>query len=151
VADNESRSVWRDGSLGRRAGYNAAIIINVVILYAAHHLLEWGVPFLTPSFNDVLWALTLSIGATIIANALFIVYDRTWFRHLAQLVLDGLALVSVYTLYRVFPFDFSSAGLTTAVNLALLFTLFGVTVALLVQIVRMLTDGNWWQEAGSAA
>jgi hypothetical protein len=139
------------GTEARRGGYMAAMIVNAIVLYAAHHVLEWGVPFITASFDDVLWALNLSIGATIIANALFIAYDAAWFRHLAQIVLDGLALLSVYTLYSVFPFDFESAWLSDIVNIVLLLTMLAVAIALVVQVVRALTDPGWWQEAERVA
>jgi hypothetical protein len=137
----------RNDSAGRRGGFIAALAVNSVILYAAHHLLEWGIPFITPSFRDVLWALNLSIGATIVANAFFIVYDAAWFRHVAQLGLDGLALLSAYTLYRVFPFDFEAVWMSDVLAVALLLTMVGIGIALVVQVVRMLTDVSWWQEA----
>ena len=120
----------------RRGGYIAALVVNAVVLYAAHHLVAWGVPFITPSFNDVLWAIDLSIGATIAANACFIVYDATWFRHLTQIGLDALALLSVYMLYRVFPFDFEAAWLSDLVSIALVFAMLGVSIALMVDLVR---------------
>jgi len=68
----------------RRGCYATALVVNAVLLYSAHRLLEWGVPFLTPSFNDVLWALDLSLGATVLANAAFIAYDSAWFRHVSD-------------------------------------------------------------------
>jgi len=144
---NQTQAVRGDnGTEACRRGYVAALVVNAVLLYAAHHLLEWGVPFITPAFDDALWAVTLSLGATLVANALFIAYDAVWFRHVAQVALDGLALLSVYTLYHVFPFAFDAAWLNDCVSIALLFTMIAIATSLTVQVVRALFDLNWWQE-----
>ena len=48
-------------------------------------LLNWEVPFLTGDWVEVMPAFTLSIGATIIANIVFLGYDARYFRHLVQI------------------------------------------------------------------
>jgi hypothetical protein len=131
----------------RRFGYLVAMIVNAVVLTIAHTVLDWGIPFLTPSFRDVLWAIDLSVGATIIANALFIVYDSAWFRHASQIVLDALALVTVYTLYRVFPFDFGMEWANTFAAVSMLLVMIAVGIALVVQTVQAMTDPRWWRDA----
>jgi len=93
-----------------RPGYIAAIIVNVVLLYVAHHLLEWHVPFVTQEFTVALWAVDLSLIATIVGNAMLLGYDARWFKRLVQIALNVVAVAMVATLYGIFPFDFGYSG-----------------------------------------
>jgi hypothetical protein len=127
---------WRERS--RRAGYVIAIIVNALLLYIAHHLLAWGVPFVTPGFGDVLWAVDLSMTTTIVTNAVHLAYDAPWFRDLTQLGLSGLAFVVAALLYAVFPFDFGAATWSDLGHLALLLVMLALVVAMIVQTVVLL-------------
>jgi hypothetical protein len=120
---------------GRRAGYVGSIVVNVIWYYIAHNLLRWGVPFLTPAFANVLWAIDLSIGATILANALFLAYDERWFRRLLQIFLTGLAFVVTATLYGVFPFDFGDPMWNSLASFCLFAVMIATVLATLVQLV----------------
>jgi hypothetical protein len=125
----------------RHGGYTVELVVNAILLYAAHHLLPWGVPFLTPAFADVLWAIDLSLGAAIIANALFMAYDPAWFRQLSQAGLDFFSLVSTYTLYRVFPFDFELAWWNDVAAGVLVVAMVATTIGFIVHVVRATSDG----------
>jgi hypothetical protein len=128
-------------SASAQAGYAVSIVVNAILLYIVHHVTTWGVPFLTPAFEDVLWAIDLSLGATIVANAFFMAYDRGWFRHLSEMVLDALALLSTYTLYRVFPFQFDDAWWYQVAGVALLAVMLAVSIALIVNALKAVADG----------
>ena len=104
----------------RQVGYIVAIIVNAVILTIAHNLTSWGLPFVTSAFPETLWAINLSLSATIIANACFLVYDAPWFRDLAQIVLNIFAVVVALVTYRVFPFDFGDARANDLARLGVL-------------------------------
>jgi hypothetical protein len=142
--------VWTEGAIGgnpgprgargRRAGYVAAIVVNAVLLYVAHHLLAWQVPFVAPSFGDVLWAIDLSFTSTIVANAVCLAYDARWFRNLTQLGLSGLAFVVAAVLYGIFPFDFGTATWNELAHLGLLLVMGALIIAMLVQTVVILTN-----------
>jgi hypothetical protein len=125
----------------RATGYGISIVVNVILLYVVHHLLAWDVPILTPAFNDVLWAVDLSLGATIVANAIFMAYDPRWFRHVSDIVLDLLALLSVYMIYRVFPFQFEQAWWYDVTPLVLLVVMIAILIAIVVNLVQAVTDG----------
>jgi hypothetical protein len=125
----------------RHGGYTVELVLNAILLYAAHHLLEWGVPFITPAFADVLWAIDLSLGAAIIANALFIAYDPAWFRRLSQAALDFFSLVSTYTLYRVFPFDFEMVGWNDIVSVLLVVAMVATMIGLIVHLAQAIGEG----------
>ncbi len=132
--------VWRRGEFrkrNRRAEYIAAIIVNAILIYIFNNLLKWRVPFLTSDFNLVLWAVNLSLGATIIANILFLAYDARWFHHLLQLVLNILAFLSTYLLYRIFPLAFSERLIEQVVRIALIFAMVALGIALIVEFFRL--------------
>jgi len=135
---NQPTVEFRDGS--RTLNYVVSIVVNAIVLYIDNHLLAWGVPFITPAFGDVLWAIDLSIWATIIANALFLAYDAQWFRELAQIVLSGIALGVTAILYARFPFDFGSATLNDLASVGLLLVMFALIVAIIVQAVIFFAD-----------
>ncbi len=137
MSANTQPTVARKGSA--RLGYAIAVLVNIVLLYVFHHLLAWGVPFLTPAFSGVLWAVDLSLGASIAGNVLFLIYDRPWFKHLAQIVMSILAFVSAYVLYRAFPFAFAWTWLTWAVRVALLVGMLGLTIAVIADLVALVT------------
>lgn len=120
-----------------RAGYVIAIVINLVLLFVFHQLPNWNLPFITQAWPDVLWAFDLSIGATIAANLAYLAYDTPWFKHITQIVLNILALVVIYTLYRVFPFDFGPTGDWIA-RIVLLIGLFGVGVAVIIEVIGLI-------------
>lgn len=125
-----------------KSGFIAAIVVNLILLFVFNSLLNWGVPFLTSSYSGVLWAINLSIGATIIANILFLVYDAGWFRHLAQLILNVIALFVVFLIYSIFPFDFSTASWEYWVKITLIIVMAGIGIAIIVEIFRLILRKN---------
>ena len=138
MAPNEQlpRRRWGENrSDVRRAGYIGAVVVNCVVLYVMHHLLAWGVPFVTPAFADVLWAIDLSIEATIVANLLYLFYDERWFRGLLQIGLSVIALLVTAILYARFPFDFGVASWNQLAQFGLLLVMFALVIATVVQIV----------------
>ena len=122
-----------------RLGYVIAIVINIVLLYVTHHLVAWEVSFITPAWTGVLWAVDLSLGASIAGNVLFLVYDRPWFKHLVQIVMSILAFVSSYVMYRAFPFSFAQPWLTTGLRVLLLLGMVGLTIAVIADLAALIT------------
>ncbi len=125
-----------------KGGFIAAIIVNLILLFVFNSLLNWGVPFLTSSYSGVLWAINLSIGATIIANILFLVYDAGWFRHLARLILNVIALFVVFLIYSIFPFTFTAASWVYWVKIALIILMAGIGIAIIVEVFKLILRKN---------
>ncbi len=129
--------------MARRSGYIATIVVNVVILYIANNLLFWDIPFVTDAWNLVLPVLNLALVATIVANLLFVAYDPLLFRETGRLVLDMLGIAVLYTLYQVFPFDFTPLTaadiVKVAVRIAIILGIAATIIAILVRIVRILS------------
>jgi hypothetical protein len=125
-----------------KSGFIAAIIINLILLFVFNSLLNWGVPFLTSDYSGVLWAINLSIGATIIANILFLVYEAGWFRHLAQLILNVIALFVVFLIYSIFPFTFTAESWAFWIKITLIIIMAGIGIAIIVEIFRLILRKN---------
>jgi hypothetical protein len=104
----------------RASGYIGSIIVGAILLYVAQHVLDWHLGWVKPSWADVLWAINLSLELSIVVNAVLIVYDARWFRHLGHLVGLAGALLAGYWLYVVFPFEFGSFIWNQAAQVAML-------------------------------
>jgi hypothetical protein len=130
----------RERAGARSGGYVLAIVINAVLLYVVHHLVAWDVRFVTPAWNDVLWAVDLSLQATIVANVLFLVYDARWFHSLVQVVPAGVAVLALWWMYQVFPFDFGSVGMNDLASLGLVLLTIAAAIGTLVSAVVGIVD-----------
>ena len=128
----------------REAEYVIAIVINAAVIYVIHHLLEWEwAPFLTEDFARLLPIMTVALGATIVANVIYMVYDPVWFKSISQV---GLLILNAFVtagVWDVFPFDFSAysfawAGLARAV---LAVTFVAIILGIIAELVRL--AGSW--------
>jgi len=89
----------------RRAGYVAAIAVQLIGLYVVRHLVEWDVPLLTSSFNRVVPWIELSILVSVAVNAAWLVLDPPWFRSVLQVGANLVALAPIVRTWQIFPFD----------------------------------------------
>lgn len=124
----------------RRVGYGFAALVNLVVLWIMHNLLDWGWPsFLTESFRDLLPLITVSLVATALVNVVWVFYDRQWFKSLAQIALNGISLLVAVRTWQVFPFDFSAYSfdweLVARIVIAVGF--FGIAVATIAELVKL--------------
>jgi hypothetical protein len=129
-------------AVGRRFGYVVAVIVNAVMLYVVHHLLEWRWPsFLTGRFEEVLPLMTVSLVASMIANVLFIGYDAGWFKSLANIVTTSIALAATVRILQVFPFDFTTMDRdwTVLMRVALLAVIAGTAIAIVVELIKLVS------------
>ena len=137
----------------RRVGYVVAVLVNLLLLFIVNNLLEWDVlPWLTEEFEDVLPIMNASIMASIVVNALYIVYDARWFKALGELVTLGFSIAVGVTLLRVFPFDFSAYSwnweATTRVIIVL--AIVAMVIAVIVNIARLVNAAARHQPSGHA-
>jgi hypothetical protein len=122
----------------RMFGYTVAIAVNAILWYVVHNLQRWDLPFIVvEQFRRVLTALDLSLGATMVANAIFIAYDPRWFRRIGQAALNLLSLNAMYAIYRVFPFDFGSAGADQAIRSLMVLGMIAVGIGAVVELARL--------------
>ncbi len=123
----------------KQIGYAIAVVTNVIMWYVINNLLNWNIPFITPHFVDVIRAFNLSVGATAVANALFIIYDPGWFHHLVQMALNVLAFNAAYVLYTIFPFAFNNPIVHQVFRVALIFAMVGTAIAFITELVKLVT------------
>lgn len=126
-------------SAGRRAGYVVAIIINAIGLYIVQNMLDWDISFVTSDFADVEGVISRSLVATMVVNALFLFYDRRWFKGLGDALSQTVSIVATVRLLRVFPFDFSGwdGPWETVARAVLILALIGTAISILGSVRNM--------------
>lgn len=115
----------------RTSGSIGSILINAILLYAAHHVLEWQISWITPAWSDVLWAIDLTLEVSIAVNVLFLLFGARSFRNLAGAVSCAVAVLATWWLYVVFPFDFGSAATNDVARVLLIVGVGAMIVATL--------------------
>ena len=123
----------------QKSEYFVAIIFNLIFLYIVNNLLNWHVYFITNAFNDVLWIINLSIIATIIGNALLLLYSPERFRHVIKIVLNIFAFIATYFVYEVFPFNFYNSFYNWGINILLILAMIGIVIATIIEIYLLVT------------
>lgn len=129
----------------RRFGHLVAAMANVVLLWVAHQLLDWGWPgFLTEEFELVLGLVTASFIASIVVNLALAVRPGGRFRVLTDLVTAGFGLAVGLRMLEVFPFDFSGyandwSGLAT---LAIVVGILATGIAIVVNLFKLAMGPN---------
>lgn len=149
-ATAESPTTWsptveRMQAAGRRAGYVAAAIVNLVLLWGANQLLDWGWPaFLTDDFEDLLPWVNASFLATVGVNLIWVWRDPAWFRHLGEAVTNVISLVVAWRTWQIFPFDFSgySFDWELVARILIVVGMVGAAIGAMVELVRLARDST---------
>ncbi len=135
----------RAPSPGRRAGYVATVIVNAVLLWISHQLLDWDWPrFLTEDFDEVLPIVSASFVAAIVANLAFVVFDPRWFTSLLEALTSAISLAAGIAVLRVFPFDFSSYAhdWSWMVRTVIVVGIIATAVTLVVHLAHLLDEAT---------
>jgi hypothetical protein len=131
---DDARQNWR------QAGYIGAVVFNAIFLAIAHNLVNWHLPFITPAWDDVVWAIDLSVGGSIVANAVFMGYDERWFRTLVQIPVTMLALVAWITVVQVFPLNFGDTLANDMAHFVGVLVAFALVIAIVVQVIVWIVE-----------
>jgi len=89
----------------RRFGYLVSIILNLLIIYGVNNLVRWEVPYLTADFSDVVWAFNLSLSVTAFMYAIFMLFDRRWFKHFMVAITNLFSIGALFVFWQVLPLD----------------------------------------------
>ena len=89
----------------RMGNYIAAVIVNIILLVVLNKLPDWNFRVLTPSYQDVLWVINLSLGVQVAGNVLLIFFHPLYLHYLGQAVFSAFSVFAVLRIYQVFPFD----------------------------------------------
>ncbi|MEN6292664.1 MAG: hypothetical protein ABFD07_11695 [Methanobacterium sp.] len=138
--DNLSAKRREKEKNSKKSEYIGAIVVNVILLYIFNNLLYWQVNFITNAFNEVLWVINLAIIATIIGNIMFLIFNPEWFRHIIKMILNIFAFTAIYSIYSVFPFNFSSFLIYWSATIALIFIMIGIAVATIIELFFLIIN-----------
>jgi len=116
--------------------YIGAIIANGFILFALNNLYNWGVPFLTESYQNCIWAMDVSLGTVIIVNFVFIFFDRDWFKHLLQVFTNAASFLALYVINMIFPFIFTEPAWYIVIKVILIVSMVVTGVSVVYNIIR---------------
>lgn len=125
---------------GRQFGYSIAIGINVVMLIIVQNILDWGwLGFLTDEFAEVVPWISFSLGASIIANLIYLFNDDHVVKSAGQIALNLITIVVTYQLFSVFPFDFSTYSFDWALvmRIVLIVAMVGAGIGALTEIKKL--------------
>lgn len=122
----------------KKSEYVFAVIANLILFYIANNIMNWNLSFITPSFSQVLWAINLAIGVTILGNIILLIYDPSWLRHLAKAVMNVFSFVAAYTFYVVFPLSFSQNLINIFFVFLIVLIMIGIVVATGFELFKLL-------------
>jgi hypothetical protein len=140
--DEAGHRVWPKRPRERRADAIGAIVGNALVLVIASTYPSWGpwtAGVVTPSFANVVWAVTLTCVVTMAGNTLLLAFPTRTLKHVVDLVSASASLLSTAVVLSVFPFAFARIGLPWVdliVWIVLLAALIGIAVGLCVRLVR---------------
>jgi len=126
----------------RRLGYLVGVGVSAGILFVVNNLLAWDiVPFLTDDFDQLLPIVNASLVASIVVNAIWILYDAAWIRSTGQIILNLTSVAVLALTLRVFPFDFSpySFDWKALTRVIIVFLIVALVIATIVEIVKLVS------------
>lgn len=157
IADEGEEELSREKSRKRRRkvrkelkkdNYFIAILVNIVLVYILNNLTKDGVSFITDRFLLCLPIINVSLGATIFGNLLFLINNEERFKSLVRIILNLFSIAAIYTLYRIFPFDFSKISFVDfdfLVRVTLLLGIVAVGVAAIVEFFKVVFNTFDWK------
>jgi hypothetical protein len=122
----------------RRFGYAVAVVVNLVVLYAANVWPGWQkVPFLTAETAQVIGLVNASILVSAAVNLVYLVRDPKWLTSLGSVATSAVALAATVRVRRVFPFDFGDTSFDwePVVRILLVLGIVGSAIAIVVGLV----------------
>lgn len=143
VAGTTTPVVGMNESIGRRIGYGVGIVVNTLLLYAVNVWPGWRwFAFVTEDAEQLVPLLNASLVVGMVANLIYIVFDRRWVKALGDLVTVGVSLVLLVWTWQVFPFAFTDPAIDWAlvVRGVLAVSILGCVIALVVQLVVLVRE-----------
>ena len=127
----------------RRAGYVISVLVNAALLFGVNVWPGWDVlPFLTNDFTQVLAWVNASLVVSLALNVVYVFNDTKRLKALGDIVSLAVALVVTVLMWRVFPFDFgdSTFDWTLVFRILLGVGIFGTAIAIVVNLVSLVSD-----------
>ena len=135
---NMLKNSIKDEKEVRTSEFIIAIVVNIIFFYIFNNLLNWHLNFITNTFQYVLWIINITLGFTIIVNALYLFYHPKWLRDSLQIIINILGFLVVYFLYTVYPFNFSQIFISYGLKLVLILIMLAIIAATVYQIMQLI-------------
>lgn len=120
----------------KKSDYLFTILLNTVLLYVLNSWTKERPGFITGNFALCLPIISLSLGATVFGNFLFLFNEEEKFKSSVRIFLNFMSMAAIYTLYKNFPFDFSGFTLADMELLAKIGLLLGIVAAGVAAIIE---------------
>jgi len=124
----------------RRFGYLVSAVINAVLIFVAHNLVAWDwFSWLTDDFNDLVPLITISLGATILANLAYLWFDGPAFKSSTTVITSVISFVLSIRMLQVYPFDFSAYSFNwdLVAKSVLILGIVGTGISVIVELVKL--------------
>jgi hypothetical protein len=127
----------------RMVGYLLAIAINAAFIWFVNVAPGWRwLPFLSEDFSRVAGLVTLSFVISVLVNLVYLGLDPPWLKRLGDALTAAVAVVVMYQLFRIFPFDFGQqwAGWETPVRVLLGLGSAGAAIAVIANLGMLVRE-----------
>lgn len=125
----------------KRYSYLINCIVMAILLFVFNNLSNWHISWLAPNFDASLLFFNVLFVLIIVANILYLFFDRLWFRALCQMIINIIALIAFYTFYLVFPLSLSEKA-EHRVNVLLIVVILFSAVGVVIELIRLITRLN---------
>jgi hypothetical protein len=115
----------------------AYLTIGIILLYVVNNLRYFGITQLDEKkLISCMWSANIALGIAVIGNFALILKRPVWLYFFVQMLIDAAAIISVFFVYRLYPFIFSNGVVNAAIRAALIFIAFCLFVAFLIEFYR---------------
>ncbi|HET6706289.1 hypothetical protein [Amycolatopsis sp.] len=124
----------------RRVGYLVAAVVDVVLLVLINVEPGWqAAPVLTDAAAGVVVVVDISLAIALAVNLLCVFFARPWLARSGEVVSTAAGLAAVSTVLAVFPFRFGDPAVDWAavVRGGLISVVAVVSIALVIQLVKL--------------
>jgi hypothetical protein len=115
----------------------AYLTISIILLYAVNNLRYIGITQLDEKkLVSCMWSANIALGIAVIGNFSLMLKRPIWLYFLVQMLIDASAIISVFFVYRLYPFIFSNAVVNDAIRASLILIAACLFAAFLVEFYR---------------
>jgi hypothetical protein len=100
------------------------------------------IAILTSDFAKCLWAINLVVFTALLGYFSFLLYNPDWYKRFINCFICVLAIIALYVLFRVFPFNIESAFLVTILQAGLIIFAAISLIVLLLQVIKRNTNSS---------
>ena len=95
----------------KRGNYIAELVFDIIFLVIANGApVWWNLSFLTDQYPTLLRIINITIGIQASGRLMLIMYRPLPLHYITEVVFSGIGFYLAYSLFTIFPFDFTSLG-----------------------------------------